>query len=175
MQRAGDGFAQREEALAFLIAKSMSLISIQYFQNKFFELLNGYDIRVQRNAAHIDEIYRFVGREKFRVVDFKRCRGLGCFLIDGFRRGGNIAAAALAGMDPAVVFKFLVGADYCPGIDAEVLISFHDEYDGRIIKGVREEMSNLLKDALKEVEVEYELKVELETQTKFGTSWAEVH
>ena len=37
--------------------------------------------------------------------------------------------------------------------------------------GVRE----LLKDALKEVEVEYELKVELETQTKFGNSWAEVH
>ena len=61
------------------------------------------------------------------------------------------------------------------GIDAEILISFHDEYDGRIIKGVREEMSKLLKDALKEVEVEYELKVELETQTKFGTSWAEVH
>lgn len=51
----------------------------------------------------------------------------------------------------------------------------HDEYDGRIIKGVREEMSKLLKDALKEVEVEYKLNVKLETQTKFGTSWAEVH
>ena len=61
------------------------------------------------------------------------------------------------------------------GIDAEITIVYHDELDGRVIKGVREEMSKLLKDALKEVEVEYKLKVELETQTKFGNSWAEVH
>lgn len=61
------------------------------------------------------------------------------------------------------------------GIDAEITIMVHDELDGRIIKGVREEMSKLLKDALKEVEVEYKLKVELETQTKFGNSWAQVH
>ena len=108
-----------QESLALLVAKGMALVAVQHAQDELLELLDRYDVRIQRDAAHVDGIAALCAGKKFRVVDFEGGNRILALLVNRFRRLRNVAAASRAGINPAVFLQFSVGTDDSTGIDAE--------------------------------------------------------
>lgn len=61
------------------------------------------------------------------------------------------------------------------GLDAKIIISYHDEYQLRVHEKDVEQMKVVLQETLQRVKIFYNIKVDLETQTKVGSNWRDCH
>lgn len=102
--------------------------------------------------------------------------------IDGrplFIRSNHILLNSLIQGSAAIIFKKW-GCEIWNSIereklDSKIIISYHDEYETRTHESCVDRMTEIFKETLDITKEFYKITVDLDTDTKVGSSWAEVH
>lgn len=102
--------------------------------------------------------------------------------IDGralYIRSAHILLNSLIQGGAAIIFKkwgTLIWREIdALGLDAEIIISYHDEYQIRCNKNDLERLKKVLVYTLEETKIFYNLRVDLATDTAVGFNWADTH